>query len=355
MVITPNLISNLFFFLSLFFFLYLTYLIFEPFLDILFLSFFVAVILYPVYSFLHKKLSSDIIAAFVSTFIVLIFIIIPSVGLFLVFTNQVIELYPVLVKNLSKFDSLEGLLAGIPFAKPVIDTLNQLQQRFNFSLDLGSLLKQFLSFLVNFLIAEGKAVFINFTLVVVGILFMLMTVFFLFKDGEKLYHRVYNLIPLPDRDKMYIIRSTYNAIQGVVLGSVFTAIAQGILSFIGYYFAGVNYALFWAILTFFAAFIPIGGASLVWVPIAIYLFFAKGWLVGLLFTLWGTFVISTVDNIIKPIVIGEKTNIHPLIFIFAILGGLKAFGFLGIFIAPIVIVILDNLLNIYRERYLHSV
>lgn len=131
-----------------------------------------------------------------------------------------------------------------------------------------------------------------------------------------------------------------------------TAVAQGILSFIGYFFIGLEFSLFWAFVTFLAAFLPIGGASLVWIPVAIYAFFTKGILTGVLFTLYGTFIISTVDNVIKPIVIGDKTNIHPMILVFAILGGLNLVGFLGVFLAPIILVLLDNLLVIYKERYI---
>ncbi|HHG74621.1 MAG TPA: AI-2E family transporter, partial [Persephonella sp.] len=141
------------------------------------------------------------------------------------------------------------------------------------------------------------------------------------------------------------------AIQGVVLGSVLTAVAQGILSFIGYFAIGLEMSYFWAFITFVAAFIPVGGASLVWVPVAIYTLLTKGFLTAFLFSLYGTFVISTIDNIIKPVVIGDKTNIHPMILVFAILGGLNFFGFVGIFLAPIIIVMIDNLLHLFREKY----
>jgi predicted PurR-regulated permease PerM len=283
---------------------------------------------------------------------VVVFLLIPSILIVVVFTNQLIQLYPIFIEHISKAENVESFIKSFP----VISSLYEKLEKFtaNFNLDLHSTLKNLVAIVLDFLVSQGKNIFINFTLILIGIAFISITVFFLFKDGHLLYKRIYSLIPLPEKEKNYIIQSSYNAIQGVVLGSVFTAIAQGILSFIGYYFAGVNFALFWAILTFFVAFFPIGGAALVWVPIAIYIFFTKGVIAGILFSLWGTFVISTVDNIIKPIVIGEKTNLHPIVFVFAILGGLNLFGFVGLFIAPIIVVVIDNLLNIYKERYVQG-
>ena len=352
MSFNPSTISNIFFFLFLLSFLFLGYLLFAPFLKIILISIFIVAILYPIYIRLKVKIKSEILASLITTLLVVFFLLIPSILIVVVFTNQLIQLYPILIEHISKAENFDSFIKSFPILSGLYEKLEKLTT--NFNIDLHETIKNIVAIGLDFLISQGKNIFINFTLVLIGIAFIAITVFFLFKDGDLLYKKIYSLIPLPEKEKNYIIQSSYNAIQGVVLGSVFTAIAQGILSFIGYYFAGVNFSLFWAILTFFAAFFPIGGAALVWVPIAIYLFFAKGLLVGVLFGLWGTFVISTVDNIIKPIVIGEKTNLHPIIFVFAILGGLNLFGFVGLFIAPIIVVVIDNLLNIYKERYVQG-
>ena len=325
---------------------------FAPFSKIILISIFIVAILYPIYTKLKSKVKSEILASLITTLLVVFFLLIPSVMIVAVFTNQLIQLYPILIEHVSQADNFESFIKSFPFLSSLYEKIEKITT--NFNLDLHTAIKNVVAIVLDFLVSQGKNIFINFTLILIGIAFISITVFFLFKDGHLLYKKIYSLIPLPEKEKNYIIKSSYNAIQGVILGSVFTAIAQGILSFIGYYFAGVNFALFWAILTFFVAFFPIGGAALVWVPIAVYLFFTKGIIVGVLFSLWGTFVISTVDNIIKPIVIGEKTNLHPIIFVLAILGGLNLFGFVGLFIAPIIVVVIDNLLNIYKERYVQG-
>jgi predicted PurR-regulated permease PerM len=352
--LNPGNISNIFFFFSLFFFLFLGFIIFLPFFKIIFLSFFIAIILYPVYEKLKDKLKSEIIASLITTLLVLFFIIIPSILIVVVFINELSKFYPLIIEKISKADSIESFILSFPLVSYINEKIITYLESVNINLDIQSFFKTSISYIVNVVISQGKNIFINFTFVVVSIIFMLITIFFLFKDGRKFYNWIYKLIPLEKKEKNYIVISSYNAIQGIVLGSFLTAVAQGILSFVGYFFAGVGFSLLWAIVTFFAAFLPIGGASLIWIPVAVYIFFTKGILAGILFSIYGTFIISTVDNIIKPIVIGERANIHPIVMIFAIFGGLNLFGFIGVFIAPIIVVIIYNLLNIYQQRYISS-
>ncbi|WP_032497168.1 AI-2E family transporter [Hydrogenivirga sp. 128-5-R1-1] len=347
----PGKYKQFIFLVFLFFFLFLGYFLFLPFFKIVFLSLFIVVILYPLYEKLKSKIKSEILASLTLTLLVLIFIIIPSILIIAVFVNELTKLYPIFINKISKSDSIESFILSIPVISYLHEKIISYLQTLNIKVDIQDFLKTAISYVVNFLISKGRTIFIDFSFIVLGIILMIITIFFLFKDGKNFYIWIYKLIPMEEKEKNYIAVSSYNTIQGIVLGSFLTAIAQGILSFIGYYFSGVGFSLFWAIITFFSAFIPIGGASLIWVPIAVYLFFTKGLIVGILFSLYGTFIISTVDNIIKPIVIGGKANIHPLIMIFAIFGGLNLFGFVGVFIAPIIVVIIYNLLNIFQERY----
>ncbi|WP_029521180.1 AI-2E family transporter [Persephonella sp. IF05-L8] len=345
-------IGNFFFFGFLSFLLFLGYLLFEPFLKVIILSILITIIFYNPYIKLKNKLKSETVASLLMTIIILIFIIIPSIVLIAFFVDQIITIYPKAIEFISKYKNIDEIVKEIPIIshayRIVMDALKSLNINVDFSDALRNIINQFVSFIIE----QGKGLFLNVTLLIIGIVMMIISIFFLFKDGDALYNRIYNIIPLPDKDKNFLISKSYRAIQGVVLGSVLTAIAQGILSFIGYFALGLEMSYFWAFITFLAAFIPIGGASLVWVPVAIYTLFSKGFITAFLFALYGTFVISTIDNIIKPVVIGDKTNIHPMILVFAILGGLKLFGFIGLFLAPIIVVMIDNMLLLFREKYI---
>ncbi len=344
-------VENIFFFLLLSFSLFVGYLLFEPFLKVIAASILLAVIFFPVHDFLLKKIRRPIITSLLSTTIVMLFIIIPSIFMIVVFTDKLIEIYPAVLNAISKLENIEESLNKFPVIHSTFQKVKLMLENYGIEVDIAKTLRAVSMFILNFFIEKGKAIFINFTLIVIGILFVVVTLFFLFKDGYALYKRVYTLIPLKDSEKNFLFAKSYRAIQGVVLGMVLTAIAQGIIAFIGYSVVGIDMAFFWAFITFIAAFLPVGGASLVWIPIAIYTFFAKGIGWGIFMTVWGTFLISTIDNIIKPVIIGDKTNIHPMILAFAILGGLNLFGFLGLFIAPIVLVLIDNMLNLFKSKY----
>ncbi|WP_457639093.1 AI-2E family transporter [Persephonella sp.] len=347
-------IGNIFFFGFLSFFLFLGYLLFQPFLKVIILSILITIIFYPLYLKLLPKVKSRLIASFIMTVVIFTFIILPSITLLAFFINQIITIYPLILQNISKYRDIELLIKDIPLISQAYQIILNTLSSFNVKVDISDALRGIVNEIVSFIIQQGKGLFLDATLLIVGVVIMIITIFFLFKDGDALYYRIYSIIPLSDKDKTFLISKSYKAIQGVVLGSVLTAIAQGILSFIGYFAIGLEMSYFWAFITFVAAFIPVGGASLVWVPVAVYTLFTKGFLVAFLFALYGTFVISTIDNIIKPVVIGDKTNIHPMVLVFAILGGLNLFGFIGIFLAPIILVMIDNMLLLFREKYVSN-
>ncbi len=347
-----EIVENIFFFLLLSFSLFLGYLLFAPFLKIIIASILLTVIFYPLHNFLLKRIKRPYITALLSTFIVIFFVIFPGIFMIVFFTQQLIEIYPSVLNAISQLETIDQTIKKIPVLSELYEKLKTLVNQYGINIDIAQTLKAISMYIINFFIAQGKTIFINFTLLVIGIMFMILALFFLFKDGNILYKRIYTLIPLKDTDKNFLFAKSYRAIQGVVLGMVLTALFQGVLAFIGYSIAKVDMAIFWAFLTFLAAFLPVGGAALVWIPVDIYVFFSKGIGWGIFLALWGTFVISTIDNIVKPIVIGDKTNIHPVILAFAILGGLNLFGFLGLFLAPIILVLIDNMLNMFKSRYI---
>ncbi len=343
-------IGDIFFFSLLIFFLILGYLLFQPFLKLFIISILITIIFYPIKQKLDKYLN-PFLSTLLATLLVLMFIIIPSTILIIFLTKQIIEFYPHLINFFSDGDILSKLEKKFPIIEKIDKEIFKFLDTYQIYAQIETFLKKYITSIMQYIFLQGKEILFNIILVILGIMLMTLTIFFLFKDGEKLYKKIYNLIPLSDKDKNFIIFKTYQAIQGVVLGSIFTAIAQGILGFIAYFTAGIQFALMWAFLTFIASFIPIGGASLVWVPLSLYVLATKGVIPFIFFFLWGLLVISSVDNFIKPWIIGDKTNLHPIILFFAILGGLNLFGFLGIFLAPIIVVILDNLLLLYKERY----
>lgn len=161
-----------------------------------------------------------------------------------------------------------------------------------------------------------------------------LAAFFFFRDGAEGARRLFAAFErLVGERAQRLLEVAGSTIKGVVYGIIGTAIAQGSLQAIGLWLAGVPAALFLGFLTFFLSFVPMG-PGLVWLPAAIWLFYkgAFGW--GIFMTLWGFFAVSGVDNVLKPYLISRGSNL-PLILVFlGVLGGVFAFGFLGVFLGP---------------------
>ena len=189
---------------------------------------------------------------------------------------------------------------------------------------------------------------------IIGFLLMLITFFYVLKDGRELGAFLMRAVPMKDQDKLRIFHTFRRTGRAVFVGFFLSALAQGALGGAGFLLFGLHHPVFWgAVMTFFAL-IPLLGPYLVFIPAGIYLLLNSATLlVPIAFLIYNVLLVSMIDNVIKPSLISGKINIHPLVIILAILGGLKLFGALGMIYGPLIasifLVILDVYL-IHRER-----
>jgi Ca2+-transporting ATPase len=169
---------------------------------------------------------------------------------------------------------------------------------------------------------------------------LLVTVFFCYRDGYRMLSQLHRGVIrfLGDRRDVYL-QAIGETTKAVVYGFVLAAMVQGFLAGIGYAVAGVQAPVLLGATTALLALVPMG-ATLIWVPVGISLLLGGSTLEGLGLLLWGTLVVSTVDNVIRPIVISGASQIPFLVVMFGVLGGLAAFGLIGIFLGPIVLAVL---------------
>jgi predicted PurR-regulated permease PerM len=186
------------------------------------------------------------------------------------------------------------------------------------------------------------------------IFFLVVAIFFFFRDGARYARYLIQLLPLESHHQELIVATFSKTVSAVMRGMFVTALVQGILAGLGFAVAGVPVPVLLGLLTFTNSFIPFLGATSVWLPAAIWLLVNNqiGWGVGL--GLYGALVISTSDNIIKPLLIGEGTKLPVFLLFFTILGGLNLYGFLGIFLGPIILSLGMAFLSIYRTVYLEK-
>ena len=194
----------------------------------------------------------------------------------------------------------------------------------------------------------------NLLVITINIFFMVVLVFIFLKDGAQIYTFLYQIAPFEEKTKSTIFNQVKGTFEAVIRGQILTSFAQSIVAGILFSAVGIRAFLFFAVLTFILAMIPVGGAALVWAPLAAWLFFTGKKIQAVVLIVGGIAIISILDNIIKPAVIGERTKLPYFLLFFGILGGLAVYGFVGVFIAPVVLSLFFALIKIYREEYLHN-
>ena len=180
---------------------------------------------------------------------------------------------------------------------------------------------------------------------------ILFTLWFLYKDGRRWLWFLYELVPLNDAQKQKIFARLDITVRAVVKGVLLTAIVQGLLAGAAYAVLGVPFAVVLTALTILLASLPVGGTALVWGPVVLYLFMAGSMGKALVMLAWGVGVVSTVDQILRPWLIGQDIQMPALFLVFSILGGLALYGLIGLFVGPILMSILMTVIAIYREEY----
>lgn len=339
-----------FFFAILLLLLYQFYQVFSFFLAPLTWAAVLALVFYPLYSLVHRGLRGyDNLAAFLFTTAVILIVIVPTIILSLLLVRESVQFvqWAREIYESGRFqDWIEALRQSAPGTlwEGVAPVLREWRiDPATAGLRAGDAASKFLVEQV----AQAAANALEF---VSNFFFVTFALFFFFRDGERLVMKFRDLLPMESRHKDAIFLKFYEALSAVVQGTLITAGVQGVLAGIGFWFLSVPFAVLLGGVTAFLSILPFG-TSLPWIGAAIYLAFSEEYLRAILLTGWGVLIIGSADNVIRPLIIGERTQIPTVFLFFAILGGLRAYGFLGVFLGPVLIAILVAVLRIYREEY----
>lgn len=343
---------SIFFIALLVFIVYQIFHIFSPFVKAIFWASILVFACYPIYAKLLKTLKGRSILTSALMTLALFLIIVPtSILIAYNISGQAIELYQSasnyvregrlneLVEQVKTNTVFQRLTLGVFQFEPIEQSLSD--WILNAARSIG-----------NFAVIQASVLTKNVFLVILNILLTFVLVFVFFKDGEKVYQFVYQIAPLEKSSKKSIFAQINETFSAVIRGQLLTAVAQASIAAIVFWILGIRLPLFFAALTFFTSMIPILGASAVWLPLVAYLVIqGENMKAGILFA-FGVLVISMVDNIMKPALIGERTKLPYFLLLFGILGGIKIYGLVGIFIAPVVLSLFFALVKIYEEKYL---
>jgi predicted PurR-regulated permease PerM len=181
---------------------------------------------------------------------------------------------------------------------------------------------------------------------------MYFILYFMLVNGRKMEEALYEYIPLKDANVELLGSEIRTIIMSNAIGIPVIALIQGFVALIGYLIIGINEPFLWFVATSIAAMLPVVGAALVYVPMAIWLFAQGQTGNGIFLSLWGGLVVGLVDNLFRFMINKKLGNIHPLITIFGVLVGIQLFGFIGLIFGPLLIAMFILLLRIYSSEFI---
>jgi len=340
------------FFIVLVVLLYQIAVIFSPFLMPFLWAIILAHVTYPV----HQRLSSSLghregLSAGILTLAIIALVIVPLVLLIIQLVEEAGGVY-LAAKDWIEAGGLKRLpvdVSALPliggYVQPVLGRLVVSQG------DLGASLLQSVKSLSGFFVGQLAGLATNVFLLVMNFLVMVFTLFFLFKDGDRLYRNLYELTPLDEAHKQKIFERLDVTLKAVVKGVIITAVVQGLLAGAAYVALGVPFPVVLMALTMLLAPLPFGGTALIWLPVAGYLYWTGSVVKAIIMLAWGAGAVTMVDNILRPLLIGKGAQLPVLFLFFSIVGGLAAYGMIGVFLGPILLAILITAIQIYREEY----
>jgi predicted PurR-regulated permease PerM len=177
---------------------------------------------------------------------------------------------------------------------------------------------------------------------------MLFLLFFFLRDGDEMIARGRRLIPMAEERKERLFTQLGAVTRAIVFGTTVTAILQGLFLGIGFAIVGLPSPVVFGVLAALLSLLPVGGSALVWIPAVIWLFLDKHWGWGIFLLVWGS-GISTLDNVVRPLLISGRARISALAVFIGVLGGIPAFGAIGVIAGPIVLSLVLALIEFAEE------
>jgi predicted PurR-regulated permease PerM len=202
-----------------------------------------------------------------------------------------------------------------------------------------------------FLSRQLQSIATNLLSFLVHFFLMMLTIYYLFRDGERLKNYISQLLPLPLEQQELVVNKFREMARAVIFGNGLSGIIQGILGGIGFYLFGLGSPILWGTVIAFMAFLPIIGASVVFIPAAIIIFFQGKSGMALGYLAYNVGYSAIMEYFVKPRLIGKGMRMNPLLVFIGVIGGLKLFGILGVIYGPLIMTIFLTLAEIYRLEY----
>jgi predicted PurR-regulated permease PerM len=319
-----------------------------PFFSIIVLAAVITGVFGPLFRKLNRRMRPSL-ASFTTCVIIFLVLFLPISFLVGILANEAYDLYlraREAVFNKPFKDLIEN--------SHVLEKVNFLLANFNITIsaeELNQHISEIGRLVGLFLYQQATSITTNVFMFIVNFFFMLLIVFYLLIDSRRLIAFISSLSPLPDDQDLHLIQKFKDISGAILLGNGLGGLIQGTLGGIVFAVFGFRSPVLWGVVMGLLAFLPIAGIGAVLVPAAVYLFLKDHIAAGVFFLIFYAVVSGGVEYLFKPRLVGHRVQMHTLLVIFSIIGGLKLFGILGIIYGPLVVTAFLTLTDIYQSSY----
>jgi predicted PurR-regulated permease PerM len=326
---------------------YLVYLIFQPFLISLAWAAILTVMFYPVHRRVGRRVRGASRAALVSTLLLAALIITPGLLVFGAVASQAVDM--------AQWVQAEWSQGRMPLRElwdrlPVERVFNWLAARNISAEELTGFVSEKLQQLAGFLAGQVGRLARNVAVLVFDLFVTLFATFYLFRDGPGMLDLLRRALPLEERTREKLLGTTYNVLYASVFSGIVVAAVQGLLGGLLFWMLGLGAPVLWGMVMAFLSFLPLVGPWMVWVPAGIYLLVQGSYGKAVVLAIGGGLVVSMADNVLRPILLSGRTQMNGLLVFIGILGGVAAFGLLGIVLGPILVALADAVIEAYTSE-----
>ena len=294
----------------------------------------------------RRAFSKNIVAGVFSVFGVLLFVV-PFGYLLVSLAKQVVDLLGTLLRFVEEHPDVFSLSLTSPVGGFIYRVSGGSVNLSN--INVPHEVKVFLVSSSTRLIGLSGTMLKHAASLLIDLAFMVFTLFYLFVDGKSLVATIVSAIPIEKSYTQMFMQKMKDSGRQLVVGFFLVALYQGSAMFVLALVFGLKHALVLGALTSIASLVPMVGASLVWAPLGIIIALTGNGLKAVAFLVLAAFFISFVDNFLKPVILGERLSIHPLLIFFSILGGLNLFGFNGLILGPLIVIIFLDAVELYEQ------
>lgn len=322
--------------------LYMFYKVLSPFLNTIAWAMVLSITFYPLYRIFLRFVKRPWIASLITLITILIILIGPFAYIISALIDEVADIYSTTEKG--GFETINRIQEH-PIIADILKRISSYISIEEFDLKKG--ITNTFQGISKYIGEHILSLFKNIFVFVISFVIMCLTTFFFLRDGDKLTEYLKKLLPFSDEQKERLEIRVRGMVIAAIYGGVAVGVAQGILGGVAFLIFGLPSPVFWGSTMGVFSLVPLFGTSIIWVPAGLILILSGSYAKGIGLLLYGFLIISTIDNILKPLIIGGRTKLHTLLIFFSVLGGIKFFGPLGFILGPLVTVLCLSLLEIY--------